>query len=263
MLAIEGLTCGYGRGAEPVLRDFSLEFRPNVMTALVGPNGCGKSTLLKSIMGFLPLDQGQVLLNGQPTASIKRKELARHIAYLPQENHCPEYLTVGELVELGGYARQSLLGGTSAADRLRFSEALELVGLQDMAHVPVNELSGGQRQRAWIAMILAQDAEIILLDEPVNHLDIRFQYSVMDLARRLMISQGKTVIAVLHDINLASMYADDMAILKGGQLVAHGPCEDVVSPDNIGTAFEFKARMLPLEDRLICIPDVTAPKAAE
>ena len=262
MLDITDLICGYGRNSAPVISGLSLSFRPNVLTALIGPNGCGKSTLLKSIMGFLNSDSGEITLRGRPISSFKRRELARYIAYLPQESHCPDYLTLGELVELGGFARQSILGGVSTEDRKRFAEALDLVGLRNMAHKQVNRLSGGQRQRAWIAMILAQDADVILMDEPVNHLDIKFQYSVMDLARSLMLSQGKTVVSVLHDINLASMYADDVVILKEGSLVANGPCHEVVTSENIREAFDFNAEIFRSGDRLICAPNVSGLTAA-
>ena len=254
MLDVRYLSCGYSKRQSPIIRDLSLAFEPGVMTALVGPNGCGKSTLLKAIMGFMHPQSGEVLLNGQSVARYKRRDLAGHIAYLPQESYCPDYLTLGELVELGGYARSSILGAKRPTERVQYKDALERVGLADMAHLPVNRLSGGQKQRAWIAMILAQDAQIVLLDEPVNHLDIKFQYAIMSMARDLLLAQGKTVIAVLHDLNLAMMFADRVAVMKEGALLAHGPTNDTVDAALIKAAFDFEAEVLSVSGRRICAP---------
>nr|WP_244439752.1 ABC transporter ATP-binding protein [Nitratireductor aquibiodomus] len=151
LLSSHTLSVSYGPKGARVLDGFSAGFAHRRFTALVGPNGCGKSTFLKTVMGFLKPVSGEVTLDGQPIAGIGRRALARRIAYLPQENFCPDYLSVGELVELGGYARYSLFGGPSDADRKAFLNALATVGLSDMGHLPVNRLSGGQRQRAWIA----------------------------------------------------------------------------------------------------------------
>lgn len=254
MLECKHISCGYGRKSAPVVRDLSARFAPGRLTALIGPNGCGKSTLIKAIMGFLPLQSGEISLQRQALAGLPRRKLAQLLAYLPQENHCPDYLTLGELVELGGFARQGLLRGPSDADRARFAEALAHVGLADRADAPVNRLSGGQRQRAWIAMILAQDAETILLDEPVNHLDVKYQISIMTLIRSLIREQGKTVIAVLHDLNLAARFADDVLVMRGGEMLAAGAVRDVITPQIIEKAYDFKADIFEHSGRLICLP---------
>lgn len=252
MIEIEGLQVGYG--AHPVIRGLDLGFAPGRFTALVGPNGCGKSTLLKAVMGFLRPDRGRITLDGRPVAAIPRRDLARRIAYLPQENHCPDYLTLGELVEMGTYARQGFWGGQHEADRARCREALETVGLSDMAHLQVNALSGGQRQRAFIAMILAQDAGLVLMDEPVNHLDVTYQYAILDLVRGLTRSHGRTVVSVLHDINLALTFADEVVLLKDGELHGAGPAGRVITPESLQQVFALKAQILLHQGRRICIP---------
>ena len=210
-ICVDGLTVAYGRSL--VLREVSATFAAGRLTALAGPNGCGKSTLLKSVMGFLPPLAGAVRLDGEEIDTRRRRALARRIAYLPQECHCPDYMTLGELIALAGHARSALFGGPSDRDKALFAQALEAVGLAEQAHRLVNSLSGGQRQRAWIAMVLAQDTDVVLLDEPVNHLDMKYQYEVLELVRAMVDEKGKTVIVVLHDINLATAFADDIVLL--------------------------------------------------
>ncbi|MEM9605029.1 MAG: ABC transporter ATP-binding protein [Pseudomonadota bacterium] len=254
VLGINNLSCRYRKGGPTVLNELTLELEPGAMTAVIGPNGCGKSTLLKAIMGFLDTPPGAVTLRGKPLSAFSRRDLARHIAYLPQESYCPDYLTVGELVQLGGYARQPLFGHHASGDDHRFEAALAQVDLRAKAHEPVNRLSGGQRQRAWIAMILAQDAETVLLDEPVNHLDVKYQYAVMQLARDTLLAHGKTVIAVVHDLNLASQFADQVVMLKDGQRVASGPTREVITAENIKSAFDFDAVIVEQGGRVFCLP---------
>ncbi len=252
MLEARDITAGYGR--TPVLRQLTTGFAAGRFTAMVGPNGCGKSTLLKAIMGFLPLAGGEIRLAGQPIGGLGRRELARRIGYLPQDCHCPDYMTLGDLVELAGYARYSLVGGPSERDRRLFRETLEMVGLADMAGRQVNTLSGGQRQRAWLAMVLAQDTEVILMDEPVNHLDVKYQYAILGLVRELTVRHGKTVIVVLHDLNLTSAFADDVVMLREGRVVASGPVETTVTAGNVERVFDLGVDILRHEGRLVCLP---------
>lgn len=252
MLELTDVSAGYG--TKMVLHHASHRFAPRRLTALIGPNGCGKSTLLRAVMGLVPATQGTITLDGVSIASINRRALARRIAYLPQENHCPDYMTLGELIELAGYARYRLLGGPSAQDRTLYRQALETVGLAEMAGRPVNALSGGQRQRAWVALALAQDAEIILLDEPVNHLDPKYQYAILALLRDLTRNHGKTVIAVLHDINLTNTFADDVVLLQAGSILAAGPVRATMTAANVARGFDIEADVFEHGGRLICLP---------
>jgi iron complex transport system ATP-binding protein len=255
-ISIDDLRVAYGRTL--ALEGITAEFAEGRMTALAGANGCGKSTLLKAIMGFMPALSGSIRLGDQAISAIGRKALAKRIAYLPQECHCPDYMTLGELVELSGHARYSLFGGPQESDRVLFANALEAVGLADKAHCMVNSLSGGQRQRAWIAMVLAQDTDIVLLDEPVNHLDMKYQYAVLDLIRAMTERQGKTVVIVLHDINLASAFADDIVLLKQGRIIQAGPVTEKVTPEAIASVFDIETDVFMHEGRRVCLPRVTA-----
>nr|WP_245223893.1 ABC transporter ATP-binding protein [Rhizobium halophytocola] len=248
------LAAAYGK--TPVLHGLNARFAGGRLTALVGPNGCGKSTLLKAIMGFLPASSGEIRFDGQPIAGIGRRALARRVAYLPQECQCPDYMTLGELIELAGYARYSLSGGPSDKDRRLFAEALEIVGLADKARCQVNALSGGQRQRAWIAMVLAQDTDVILMDEPVNHLDMKYQYAVLGLVRDLCERHGKTVIIVLHDLNLTLAFADDIVMLRDGRVAAAGPVATTVTPVSVERVFGLDTEIFTRQGRLVCVPRI-------
>jgi iron complex transport system ATP-binding protein len=252
-IEIRNLNVSYGR--KPVLRDVGISFASGRVTVLAGPNGCGKSTLLKAVMGLLPFN-GEICIDGELASSIDRRAFARRVAYLPQECHCPDHMTLGELVELGGYARYSLLRGPTERDRSLFRRALETVGLADKAADYVNTLSGGQRQRAWIAMVLAQDPDTILLDEPVNHLDMKYQYSVLGLIRSMSEEFGKTVIVVLHDLNLAAAFADDVVMMKDGRIVASGPSAQTISTDTVAQVFDLETDVFLRDNRLVCLPRV-------
>ena len=257
MLETRLVSAAYGK--LEVLRDVSVQFRPGRLTAVVGPNGCGKSSLLKAIMGFLPLSAGEILLSGSSVDGIGRRQLARQIAYLPQDCFCPDYMTLGELIELAGYSRYSLVGGPTDQDRKLFKSVLETVGLADRAGFPVNKLSGGQRQRAWIAMVLAQDTDIILLDEPVNHLDMKYQVSILEMVKELTVNGGKTVIAVLHDLNLTTAFADDAVFMRSGECVRTGPVGQAVTEEIVEQVFDLKTRIVPHDGRLVCLPELAAP----
>ncbi len=255
MLSCCNISSGYGKNSQ-VFFGLNLNFEPNRFTVLLGANGCGKSTLLKTIMGFLPLSQGKILLNDINVRSIKPKKLAKKISYLPQHLHCPDYLTVGELVELGRYAnlKESVFGAINKQERDYFIYCLEQVGLQDMASIAVNSLSGGQKQRAWIAMVLAQDSDIILLDEPVNHLDPNYQYSILSLVRKIRIDNNKTVIVVLHDLNQACVFADNACLLKQGQVIANGTVTQSLTADNIKISFDFDIVPIEHQSHRFCLP---------
>ena len=266
MIDVKNITVSYGK--ETVLRNLSIHFAKGRITALVGENGCGKSTLLKSIMGFIPLTGGEILLHGDPITEMRRKVLARRVAYLPQENISPDYMTLGELIELSGSGRTSLFGGPSARDRRLFREVLRTVGLEDRAGCQVNTLSGGMRQRAWVAMVLAQNTDIILMDEPVNHLDIKYQYTLLKLIRGLSVHYGKTIVVVLHDLNLAATFADDVAMLNNGQLITFGSVRETITTDNILRVFGIPGDIFDRNGRPVCQPypclsDIDAPDREE
>ncbi len=261
MITCNNITSGYGKAM--ILKQFSVDFAPHKFTALIGENGCGKSTLMKAIMGFLPIAGGEVTWNHRGENinlhKISPKQRAKLVAYLPQHTYCPDYLTVAELVELGRYAYgNAMFGQVSREDKQRFMACLDQVGLADMASSPVNALSGGQRQRAWIAMILAQDSHIILLDEPVNHLDVRYQYSVLALVREIMADTQKTIVAVLHDLNQASVFSDQVCLLKNGAKIAHGDTADIMIPANIKQGFDFDSTLVWQNNSIFCIPDISA-----
>ena len=251
-LDLQNVKSGYGR--KTILHDISVNFVQGHVTALIGQNGCGKSTLLKTIMGFIDLQCGSITLGNVDIRKFHRKKLAQLISYLPQESYCPDYLTLGQLIELSSYTRQSLFSGPSSEDRQYFHEVLEIVGLADKAHIPVNMLSGGQKQRAWIALVLAQKTDMILLDEPVNHLDVKYQYSILKLIRELSTELKKTIIVVLHDINLATYFADYVVMLKKGQIYAHGSTQDIVTQENLQQVFDIPSELFVHNGHLICQP---------
>lgn len=252
LLRTETLSCRLGRSL--ILGDVSARFAAGRFTALVGANGSGKSTLLRCLMGIVAPETGQVLLDDRPVAGMRRRALARRMSYLPQANVCPDHMTVGELVELAGFGRTGLFGSVSGAERETFRHALQTVGLEGAERQRVSQLSGGQRQRAFIAMVLAQDTPLLLMDEPVNHLDLRYQYAVLDLVRSLVTDHGKTLIMVLHDLNLALAYADDVVLLKEGRVLAQGQAREVLDAPRVAEGFGIETRMREIEGRTVCLP---------
>nr|WP_240989374.1 ABC transporter ATP-binding protein [Salipiger mangrovisoli] len=251
-MSTERLKFSIGRSA--ILHDISLRFRPGRFTALVGANGSGKSSLMRCLIGLAAPEAGRVLLDGRPLASQTRRQIARRLAYLPQSSICPDHLTVGELVELAGFARTGLFGTVRAADREGYREALRTVGLAGKAARQLSRLSGGERQRAFIALALAQDTPVLLMDEPVNHLDLKYQYAVLDLLRDLVTGQGKTLVVVLHDLNLALAYADDAVLLKQGRVLAQGPARQVLDARAVAEGFGIAADLRDLGGRRLCLP---------
>ncbi|MFF1529168.1 ABC transporter ATP-binding protein [Cellulomonas sp. NPDC058312] len=225
-LRADGLTLRYDR--RTVSEDLSLAVPDGSFTVIIGPNACGKSTLLRAMSGLLPPAAGRVLLDGAPLTSYPARERARRLAFLPQSMAAPEGITVAELAARGRFAHQGLLRRHSAADADAVDRALAATGTADLADRRLDELSGGQRQRAWIAMVLAQDTPLILLDEPTTYLDITHQLEVLTLLHRLH-RTGRTVVAVLHDLHLAARYATHLVAMKDGRVVAQGRPEDVVT----------------------------------
>ena len=227
-----------------IINDISLTIPNGQITGLVGPNGCGKSTLLRGISRLLKPRQGGVLLDGQDIWRLPTKELAKRLGILPQGPVAPEGLTVHELVAQGRYPHQSWLQQWSAEDERITREALEITGITSFADRPVDTLSGGQRQRAWIAMTLAQDSELILLDEPTTFLDLAFQIEVLDLLHTLNVERGRTIVMVLHDLNHACRYADTLVAVRDGQIAAQGVPDQVVTEDMVRDVFGIDCRII-------------------
>ncbi|MFI6812414.1 ABC transporter ATP-binding protein [Nonomuraea sp. NPDC050328] len=241
-LAARDLTISYG-GA-PVVRDLTLDLPAGEFTMIIGPNGCGKSTLLKALGRVHKPASGQVLLNGKDLWSYRGREAARHVALLPQNPLAPEGITVGALVRRGRYPHHTLLRQWSPGDESAVAFALDRTGLGDLAHAQAGQLSGGQRQRAWIAMVLAQQTELLLLDEPTTFLDIAHQYDLLELCRELH-AEGRTIVAVLHDLNQAARFATHLIVMHRGQVVAQGPPAEVVTSELVQEVFQLGCDVLP------------------
>jgi len=238
----------------------SLEFHPTSTTAVVGPNGCGKSTLLRALARLLRPAAGTVYLDGKAIAGIPTTEVARRLAILPQNPSAPEGITVAELVEQGRYAHVGPLRMLRRQDHLAIGRALALTDMTAFADRYVSRLSGGERQRVWIAMTLAQDAKVMLLDEPTTFLDIRHQLEVLELVSRLNREEGMTIVMALHDINHAARYSDRLVGLKRGAVVADGPTTELVTPELMRDLFEVDATVTTdsATGRPVCIPRLVA-----
>ena len=228
-----------------LLQPLSLTFTPGKVTALIGHNGSGKSTLLKMLGRHHAATAGQVLLNDEPVAHWNSKAFARQVAYLPQQLPAAEGMTVRELTAMGRYPWHGALGRYGAEDRNRVEEAIALVGLKPFAGRLVDSLSGGERQRAWLAMLVAQNSRCLLLDEPTSALDIAHQVEVLALIQRLSRERGLTVIAVLHDINMAARYCDRLVALRQGEVIAEGEPEAIMQADVLGTIYGIPMGILP------------------
>ena len=220
------------------------EIRDGSFTVIVGPNACGKSTLLRAFARLLKPRSGSVLLDGRELASVPPKEAARTVGLLPQTSTAPEGITVAELVSRGRYPHQGLFRQWTTADREAVDAALVETDLTGLVDVAVDELSGGQRQRVWVAMALAQQTPVLLLDEPTTYLDIAHQYDLLDLFARLHL-QGTTVVAVLHDLNQAARYATDLIVMKDGDVVATGAPADVLTERLVADVFDLPCLIVP------------------
>jgi len=226
MITIDHVTKRYG--STTVVDDVNCTIPHGGVTSIIGPNGAGKSTLLSMISRLLPLDTGSVEVNGLDVSTTAGPTLARTLSILRQENQLTVRLTVRDLVGFGRFPHNN--GRPTVIDREHIERALAYLDLTDLAERFVDELSGGQRQRAFIAMVLAQDTDYILLDEPLNNLDMKHSVDMMRLLRRLVDELGKTVVLVIHDINFASCYSDTMIAMRDGAVVHHGSPEDIMTP---------------------------------
>lgn len=246
-LSINGVALGYGE--RTIVPDLSLDIPAGQITAIIGSNGCGKSTLLRGISRLLKPSGGSITLDGAPLGSYGGKEFARLVGLLPQNPIAPDGVTVADLVSRGRYPYQGLFRGNSAEDDAAVAWALEATNTLELAERQVTELSGGQRQRVWIAMALAQDTDILLLDEPTTYLDLAHQVELLDLLAELNEARGTTMVMVLHELNLAARVAHHLIAMKDGQIAAAGTAAEVMTSQNLDRIFGLTASVAdPLGD---------------
>jgi iron complex transport system ATP-binding protein len=239
-----------------VIDDLDLEIPDGRITVLCGPNACGKSTLLRALARLLAPRSGRVVLDGQAIASLPTKVVARRMGLLPQDPSAPDGLTVADLVARGRFPHQRWLQQWSATDAAAVDRALELTATVTLRHRPLEELSGGQRQRAWIAMALAQETPIMLLDEPTTFLDMAHRVEVLDLLADLNQRDGRTIVMVLHDLNEAARYAHHMVAMLDGRIEAAGAPADVVTPEIVERVFGLPVTVVPdpVAGTPLCVP---------
>ncbi|HEY9577196.1 MAG TPA: ABC transporter ATP-binding protein [Pseudobacillus sp.] len=242
-------------GERLIVKGLSVEIPDKKITTIIGSNGCGKSTLLKAITRIISHQSGTVILDGENIAKENTKILARKMAILPQTPESASGLTVGELVSYGRFPYQRGFGRLTKKDYEVIDWALEVTGTQDFKFLPVDALSGGQRQRVWIAMALAQETEIIFLDEPTTYLDMAHQLEVLELLQKLNKEQERTIVMVLHDLNQAARFADHIIALKNGEIVKVGDCEEVMKREVLKKVFHIDAEIGrdPRTNKPICI----------
>ncbi|MEW1577293.1 ABC transporter ATP-binding protein [Streptomyces microflavus] len=233
-----------GYGDREIVPGLSVTVPPGRITVIVGPNACGKSTLLRAMARLLAPSAGAVLLNGRSIQEMPTKEVAAVLGILPQSPTAPEGITVSDLVGRGRYPHQGFFRRWSAEDDEAVAQALLSTDVLELADRPVDELSGGQRQRVWIAMALAQHTDILLLDEPTTFLDASHQLDVLDLLTDLNRERGVTMVAVLHDLNLACRYADHMIAMKDGRILAEGRPADIVTEELVGEVFGMRCSVI-------------------
>lgn len=254
ILTAQALSAGYGERL--VIPELSLQITMGAITALVGPNGSGKSTLLKALARLIAPRAGSVYLDGRAIASMPAREVARQLAILPQGPVSPEDLTVRELVEQGRYPHAGPLRMLRQQDSEAIARALIETNMTELRHRRMDSLSGGERQRAWIALALAQETPILLLDEPTTFLDVGHQLEILTLIRQLNRTQGKTIVLVLHDLNQAARFADRMIVLQAGRIVADGPPTAVLTPALLNEFFHVQAYIIshPADGLPVCLP---------
>ncbi|MFC8379880.1 ABC transporter ATP-binding protein [Streptomyces albidoflavus] len=241
-LGARGVTLSYG--GEPVVRDVTLDLPHGGLTVIIGPNGCGKSTLLKGYGRILKPEQGTFHLHGTDLHAYRGKEAARHVALLPQSPVAPEGITVRDLVRRGRYPHHTLLRQWSPDDDRAIAFALDRTGLTELAEEQAGQLSGGQRQRAWIGMVLAQETDLLLLDEPTTFLDIAHQYDLLELCAELN-REGRTIVAVLHDLNQAARFASHLVVMDRGEVYAQGAPEEVMTAELVQKVFGLACDIAP------------------
>lgn len=245
MIEIKGLTKRFGN--KPVVSDVTLSIKPKAITSFIGPNGAGKSTLLSMVSRLLDADTGEVLLDQRNVKKWKSNEFAKRVSILKQSNFLNVRLTIRELVSFGRYPYSK--GRLTPEDEKFVDQAIEYMNLTDIQYKFLDELSGGQKQRAFIAMVIAQDTEYILLDEPLNNLDMKHSVQIMKILRKLVDELGKTVVIVLHDINFASVYSDYIVGLKDGKVVKTGATEEIINSEALKEIYDMN---IPVQEQNGC-----------
>ncbi|WP_100811137.1 MULTISPECIES: ABC transporter ATP-binding protein [unclassified Microbacterium] len=242
-LGLRSVSIAYDRH-RTVVDALNLDIRAGEFVAIVGPNGCGKSTLLRAIARLMRPASGTIMLDGRDLRDRTPRELARELGMLPQSNVAPEGVRVVDLIARGRYPHRGAFAAWTPDDETAVRRAMESTGVVDLAARDIDTLSGGQRQRVWLAMALAQDTGVLLLDEPTTYLDIAHQMDAMELFRRVNREQGRTIIAVLHDLNHAARYADRLIALRDGHVVIDGPPTEVLTADAVERVFDLPCRVI-------------------
>lgn len=253
-LHVKDVSVGYGE--RTVLNTLNVDIKRGAVTSIVGPNGCGKSTLLRTMSRLLNPTKGEIVLDGKSIHDIPTRKLATQLGLLPQTPIAPDGIVVADLVGRGRTPHQGILGRWSQQDYDIVAEALETTGISDLAERSIDELSGGQRQRVWIAMALAQRTDTLLLDEPTTYLDVKHQLDVLDLLTELNRDRGTTIVMVLHDLNLAARYSDELVAVSGGKVFAHGHPREVITKENVKSVFGIDSVIItdPVSDQPAVMP---------
>lgn len=254
-LSTEHLSFSYTKG-KPIINDVSFTLENGGITALIGANGCGKSTLFQLLTGRYKPVGGSVLLGGKNITEIKRKEFSKTVAVVHQYNTAPADMTVKKLVELGRTPYRAMFGRTDEEqNRKAVDDALEITDTKKYKSEMISELSGGQRQRVWLALALAQEPDILLLDEITTYLDVKYQYEILNLIKTLNEKNGLTVLMVLHDINQAIEFCGSAIIMKDGKILCAGKKEEAITKASLDSAFGINSRLIDLDGRKFCIID--------
>ncbi len=249
MVEVRNVTKTYGN--KRVVDQVSVKVNKGSITAFIGPNGAGKSTLLSMMSRLLTRDEGEVWIEGKEIGQYKSGELAKKISILKQSNHIGIRLTVRELVSFGRFPYSQ--GKLTKEDWTFVDEAIRYMELEEMQHKYIDQLSGGQRQRAYIAMVIAQNTEYILLDEPLNNLDMKHSVQIMKVLRRLVDELGKTIVIVIHDINFASCHADYIVALKDGKLIREGPTSEIIEESVLKDIYDMDIHIEDINENKICV----------
>ncbi|WAC59048.1 ABC transporter ATP-binding protein [Brevundimonas sp. SL130] len=257
-ILLRGQSLGLSYGRREVSRDLDVDIPLGQISVIIGANACGKSTLLRALSRLLPPSAGQIFLSGRDIRDYGAKALARTLAYLPQSASAPHGITAADLVARGRYPHQTLLRQWSEADDQAVRRAMAQAQVADLADRVVDELSGGQRQRVWLALVLAQETPVLLLDEPTTYLDVAHQFEVLELCRTLNRDHGKTLVMVLHDLNQAARYADHVIAMRDGAIVAAGAPDDVLTPERIEQVFGLACMVLrdPVTGTPLIVPTI-------